>query len=171
VYDKTGICASIEKGISGRKGTQLAVDGLSDDDIRAILQRVKTFAVVGASAKSDRPSYGVMKFLLDKGYDVKPVNPGFAGKTIHDQLVFASLADLAAPVDVVDIFRASDAVPGIVREAIGQKDRLGISVIWMQLDIINEDAAAEARAAGLTVVMDRCPHIEIPRLLSRSRNE
>jgi hypothetical protein len=143
----------------------LSVDGLDDAEIRAILERVRTFAVVGASAKPDRPSYGVMRFLLDKGYIVKPVNPGIAGKTIHEQAVYASLAEVPAPVDVVDIFRASDAVPGIVREAISQKDRLGLSVIWMQLDIIHEDAAREARAAGLTVVMDRCPHIEIPRLM------
>jgi uncharacterized protein len=143
----------------------LAIDGLNDDDIRAILKRVKTFAVVGASQKPDRPSYEVMQFLLDEGYGVKPINPGIAGTAIHDQPVYASLADVPAPVDVVDIFRASDAVPGIVRDAIAQKDRLGISVIWMQLDIVNEDAAEEARAAGLTVVMDRCPHIEIPRLM------
>ena len=143
----------------------MSIDGLDDTEIRAILERVKTFAVIGASPKPDRPSYGVMRFLIDQGYVVKPVNPGIAGKTIHQQPVYASLADVPAPVDVVDIFRASDAVPGIVREAISQKDRLGLSVIWMQLDVINEDAAAEARAAGLTVVMDRCPHIEIPRLM------
>jgi uncharacterized protein len=142
----------------------LTSDGLGDDDIRAILKRVKTFAVVGASQKPDRPSYGVMEFLLDEGYAVKPINPGIAGSTILDQPVYARLAEVPAPVDVVDIFRASDAVPGIVKEAIAQKDRLGISVIWMQLDIINEEAAAQGRAAGLTVVMDRCPHIEIPRL-------
>jgi hypothetical protein len=146
----------------------LAIDGLSDDDIRAILKRVKTFAVVGASQKPDRPSYGVMKYLVDEGYGVKPINPGIAGSNILDQQVYASLADVPAPVDVVDIFRASHAVPEIVRDAIADKERLGIGVIWMQLDIINEDAAAEARAVGLTVVMDRCPHIEIPRLFSRS---
>lgn len=145
----------------------MAIDGLDDAEVRAILKRVKTFAVVGASQKPDRPSYGVMQYLLEEGYGVKPINPGFAGKTILDQLVYATLADVTPPVDVVDIFRASDAVPGIVREAIEQKDRLGISVIWMQLDVINEDAAAEARAAGLAVVMDRCPHIEIPRLFAR----
>lgn len=143
----------------------MKIDGLGDADIRAILQRVKTFAVIGASPKPERPSYGVMSFLIEEGYEVKPVNPGIAGKTIHDQSVYASLADVPGPIDVVDIFRASDAVPGIVREAIAQKDRLGLSVIWMQLGVINEDAAAEARAAGLTVVMDRCPHIEIPRLM------
>jgi predicted CoA-binding protein len=143
----------------------LSIDGLSDAEVRAILARVKTFAVIGASPKPERPSNGVMQFLIDQGYEVKPVNPGLAGNRIHDQPVYASLAEVPPPVDVVDIFRASDAVAGIVQDAIAQKDRLGIKVIWMQLDIINEDAAAEAREAGLEVVMDRCPHIEIPRLM------
>lgn len=143
----------------------MSIDGLDDKKIRSILTSVKTFAVIGASPNPERPSNGVMEFLLEEGYAVKPVNPGIAGKTIHGQPVYARLADVPAPVDVVDIFRASDAVPAIVREALAEKDRLGITVIWMQLDIINKDAAAEARAAGLTVVMDRCPHIEIPRLM------
>lgn len=143
----------------------MGIDGLDDKKIRSILTSVKTFAVIGASPNPERPSNGVMEFLLEEGYAVKPVNPGIAGKTIHGQPVYARLADVPAPVDVVDIFRASDAVPAIVREALAEKDRLGITVIWMQLDIINKDAAAEARAAGLTVVMDRCPHIEIPRLM------
>ncbi len=146
----------------------MAIDGLADADVRAILRHVKTFAVIGASPKAERPSYGVMRFLIDEGYVVKPVNPGVAGKTIHDQLAYASLADVPPPVDVVDIFRASDAVPAIVSEAIVEKDRLGITVIWMQLGVVNEQAAAEARAAGLTVVMDRCPKIEFARLISRS---
>lgn len=143
----------------------MTIDGLSDSEIREILTRLRTFAVVGASPKPERPSYGVMGFLIARGYKVKPVNPGFAGKTILDQLVYASLADVPAPVDVVDIFRASDAVPQIVREAIAQKERLSVKAIWMQLGVINEDAAAEARAAGLTVVMDRCPKIEFARLI------
>ncbi len=141
------------------------IDGLSDDDVRTILSRVKTFAVIGASEKPERPSNYVMRFLMDEGYIAKPVNPGLAGKTIHDQQVFATLADAPPPVDVVDVFRASDAVMGVVRDAIAAKERLGISVIWMQLGVINEEAAAEARAAGITVVMDRCPKIEIPRLM------
>lgn len=142
-----------------------SVDGLDDAEIRAILARVKTFAVVGASQKPVRPSYNVMRFLIAKGYTVKPVNPGIAGKTIHDQLVHATLADLLPPADVVDIFRNADAVPGIIREVIAEKDRLGVSVIWMQLGVVNEGAAAAARAAGLTVVMDRCPKIEFRRLM------
>ncbi|MBS0253448.1 MAG: CoA-binding protein [Proteobacteria bacterium] len=143
----------------------MTIDGLDDAAIRSVLTRVKTFAVVGASHKPERPSYDVMRFLLATGYAVKPVNPGIAGKTIHDQLVHATLADVPSPADVVDIFRTSDAVPGIISEVIAQKDRLGVSVIWMQLGVINEDAAAKARAAGLTVIMDRCPKIEIGRLM------
>lgn len=145
----------------------MTIDGLSDADVCGVLMRVKTFAMIGASPKQERPSFGVMRFLIDKGYLVKPVNPGIAGKTIHDQPVYARLADVPSPVDVVDIFRASDAVPGIVREAIAEQERLGISVIWMQLGVINDAAAAEARSAGLTVVMDRCPKIEFPRLIAR----
>lgn len=143
----------------------MSIDGVTDSEIQSILTRLKTFAVIGASPKPERPSYGVMAFLIARGFTVKPVNPGIAGKTILDQLVFASLADVPPPVDVVDVFRASDAVQEIVREAIAHKDRLGIKVIWMQLGVINEDAASEARAAGLTVVMDRCPKIEFARLM------
>jgi len=143
----------------------MSIDGLSDDDVRAVLQRAKTFAVVGASAKPERPSNGVMRFLIDQGYDVKPVNPGIAGKSIHGQLVYENLAAVPAPIDVVDVFRASDGVPEIVRDAIAVKKSTGASVIWMQLGVINEEAAASARAAGFTVIMDRCPKIEFARLM------
>lgn len=142
----------------------MSIDGLNDADIRAILERVKTFAVVGASAKPERPSYGVMGFLINRGYSVRPVNPGIAGKAIHEQEVYASLADVPPPVDVVDIFRAPAEALQVVRDAIALKDKLGASVIWMQLGVINEQAAAEARAAGFMVVMDRCPKIELSRL-------
>jgi len=142
----------------------MTVDGLSDDDIRAILRRVKTFAVVGASAKPERPSFGVMRFLIDRDYVVRPVNPGIAGKTIHNQEVYAGLTSVPAPVDVIDIFRAPEAALQVVRDAIEVKDKLGASVVWMQLGVINEQAAAEARAGGFTVVMDRCPKIELTRL-------
>ena len=145
----------------------MSIDGLSDADIRAILNRVKTFAVVGASAKPERPSYEVMGFLIKRGYLLRPVNPGIAGKTIHSQEVYASLADVPAPVDVVDIFRAPAAALQVVRDAIAVKDKLGATVIWMQLGVINEQAATEARAAGFTVVMDRCPKIELSRLTER----
>ena len=142
----------------------MSIDGLSDADIRAVLARVKTFAVVGASANSERPSNGVMSFLIREGYGVVPVNPGVAGKTIHGQEVYARLADVPPPVDVIDVFRAPSEVLQVVRDAIAVKDKLGATVIWMQLGVINEAAAAEARAAGFTVVMDRCPKIELSRL-------
>jgi len=142
----------------------MSIDGLSDTEIRAILERVKTFAVVGASAKPERPSYGVMGFLIARGYTVLPVNPGIAGKSIHGQEVYASLAEVPAPFDVIDIFRAPASVLQVARDAIAIKDKLGASVIWMQLGVINEQAAAEAREAGFTVVMDRCPKIELSRL-------
>lgn len=145
----------------------MSIDGLSDADVRAILERVKTFAVVGASAKAERPSYGVMGFLIKRGYVVRPVNPGIAGKTIHGQEVYASLAEVPAPVDVIDVFRTPDAALQVVRDAIAVKDKLGATVVWMQLGVINGQAAAEAQAAGFTVVMDRCPKIELSRLSGR----
>ncbi len=142
-----------------------ADDGLDDAAVRAILQRVKTFAVVGASPKPDRPSNYVMHFLIERGYTVRPVNPATAGETIHGETVYATLADVPAPIDVVDIFRTPEAALGVVREAIAVKDKLGATVVWMQLGVINVEAMAEARAAGFTVVMNRCPKIEIGRLL------
>jgi predicted CoA-binding protein len=143
----------------------MSIDGLSDDDVRGILKRVKTFAVVGASGKPERPSYGVMQYLIGRGYAVRPVNPGIAGKMIHGQDVYANLAAVPAPIDVVDIFRTPEAALQVVQDAIAAKDRLGATVIWMQLGVINEQAASEGRAAGFTVVMDRCPKIEYARLM------
>jgi predicted CoA-binding protein len=134
-------------------------DQTTDAAIRDILASTTRIALVGASNKPDRPSYGVMQFLLAQGYDVTPVNPGLAGQEILGRPVVASLAE-AAPLELVDIFRKSAEVVGPVAEAI----RLGAKTIWMQLGVVNEAAAATARAAGLTVVMDRCPAIEIPRL-------
>ncbi|HEX3674320.1 MAG TPA: CoA-binding protein [Rhizomicrobium sp.] len=136
----------------------------TDDVLKSILRSTKTIAMVGASGNEMRPSYFAMKYLLDKGFKVIPINPGMVGKTILDQPVYGSLKDAPAPVDMVDIFRASDAAPGIVREALGEKDRLGIKTIWMQLGVVNEEAASLAREAGLAVVMDRCPKIEYGRL-------
>jgi predicted CoA-binding protein len=130
--------------------------------ISGILRAVKTIAVVGASANDVRPSYFVMKYMLDKGYQVIPVNPGQAGKQILGRTVYASLHDIPDPVDMVDIFRASNAVPGIVDEAL-VLDPLP-KVIWMQLTVRHEEAAARAEAAGLHVVMNRCPKIEYARL-------
>jgi predicted CoA-binding protein len=131
--------------------------------IKSILRSTKTIAMVGASGNEMRPSYFAMKYLLDKGFLIHPINPGMAGKQILGRTVYASLKDVPAPVDMVDIFRDSKAALGIVDEALAEKDRLGIKVIWMQLGIINEEAAAKATEAGLTVIMDRCPKIEYGR--------
>jgi predicted CoA-binding protein len=137
----------------------MTIDGLTDDDIRAILARTRRVALVGASNRPERASYGVMGFWLARGIEVVPVNPGLAGQKIHGQTVVASLQD-ATPLDLVDVFRASDSIGSVAAEAV----RLGAKTFWMQLGIINEGAANEARRAGLTVVMDRCPKIEVPRL-------
>jgi predicted CoA-binding protein len=131
-----------------------------DSLIKSILRSVKTIAMVGASGNEMRPSYFAMMYLLTKGYVVHPVNPGMAGKKILGQTVYASLKDVPAPVDMVDIFRTADVAPQIVREALAEKDRLGIKVIWMQLGVISEEAEKLAKDAGLTVIMDRCPKIE-----------
>lgn len=139
-------------------------DRYSDDYIADILREVRVFAFVGASAKSIRPSYFAMKYMLAKGYAVHPINPGHEGEQILGQSVFATLADVPAPVDVVDIFRNSDAALGVTRDAIALKDKLGIKVVWMQLGVRSDGAAAEAEAAGLKVVMNRCPKIEYGRL-------
>jgi len=139
-------------------------DRYDDAYIAAILNGVKTVAMVGASANINRPSYFVMKYLLGKGYSVIPVNPALAGKEILGQTVAVSLADIEQPVDMIDVFRNSDAALGIVRDAIALKDKLGLTVIWMQLSVRNDEAAAEAEAAGLKVVMNRCPKIEYGRL-------
>ena len=134
-------------------------DGQADATIRAILENTRRIAVVGASAKPWRPSHGVMRFLLDCGYDVTPVNPGLAGQTIHGRPVVAHLEE-AAPLDMVDVFRNSAHAGTAVDAAI----RSGARVVWMQLGVIDHAAAERARAAGLTVVMDRCPVIEARRL-------
>jgi len=139
-------------------------DAYSDDYIAGILGAVRVFAFIGASANTSRPSYFAMKYLLGKGYTVHPVNPGYAGQTILGQHVYATLADVPAPVDVVDIFRNSQAALGITRDAIALKHKLGVNVVWMQLGVRNDEAAAEGEAAGLRVVMNRCPKIEYGRL-------
>src|SRR4051812_5216071 len=136
----------------------------SDELIKSVLRATKVIAMVGASGNEMRPSYFAMKYLLMKGYIIHPVNPGLAGKEILGQRVYASLKEVPAPVDMVDIFRAAEAAPDIVREALAEKDRLGLKTIWMQLGVINEEAAETGRAAGLTVIMDRCPKIEYGRL-------
>jgi predicted CoA-binding protein len=139
-------------------------DSYPDSYIAGILQEAKSFAMVGASANIRRPSYFVLKYLLAKGYRAFPINPGQAGGEICSQKFFARLADLKEPVDVVDIFRNSEAALGIVRDAIALKDKLGIKVIWMQLGVRNDEAAALAETRGLKAVMNRCPKIEYGRL-------
>lgn len=137
-------------------------DTYSQDYISGILNSVRTIAMVGASANDVRPSFFVLKYLIAKGFTVHPVNPGQAGKEILGQRVYARLSDISHPIDMVDIFRASDAVPAIVDEAL-TLDPLP-KVIWMQLGVRNEEAAAKAEAAGLKVVMNRCPKIEYGKL-------
>jgi predicted CoA-binding protein len=130
--------------------------------IAGILNEVKTIAMVGASANEVRPSFFVLKYLLNKGFSVFPVNPGHAGKEILGRMTYAKLADIPEPIDMVDIFRASAAVAPIVDEALAL-DPLP-KVIWMQLTVRNDEAAAKAEAAGVKVVMNRCPKIEYGRL-------
>ncbi|MBS0473147.1 MAG: CoA-binding protein [Proteobacteria bacterium] len=131
-----------------------------DTLIKSILRSTKTIAMVGASGNEMRPSYFAMMYLLAKGYVVHPVNPGMVGKKILGQSVYGSLSEVPAPVDMVDIFRTADMAPDIVREAIAEKDRLGIKTVWMQLGVISEEAERLAKEAGFTVIMDRCPKIE-----------
>jgi predicted CoA-binding protein len=139
-------------------------DAYPDSYIRGILNSAKTIAMVGISPKNNRPSYFVFKYLQARGYRMIPVNPGQAGKAILGQKVYAKLADIPEPVDVIDIFRASEHVSPIVREALALKRKP--QVIWMQLNVRNDEAARLAEAAGLTVVMNRCPKIEYGRLSS-----
>ena len=137
-------------------------DSYDNAYIANILNSVKTIAMVGASANEVRPSWFVLKYLLDKGFAVIPVNPGYAGREILGRMVYARLADIPEPIDMVDVFRASDAVPGIVTDALAL-DPLP-KVIWTQLTVRNDEAAARAEAAGIKVVMNRCPKIEYGRL-------
>lgn len=131
-----------------------------DQVIADTLRRVKTIAVVGASNKTQRASYGVMRFLQARGYRCIPVNPQLAGQTLLGETVHADLASIGEPVDMVDVFRNSADAGPVVDEAIA----IGATVVWMQLGVINPEAAERGCAAGLTVIMDRCPAIEIPRL-------
>ncbi|MEP7006166.1 MAG: CoA-binding protein [Sphingomonas bacterium] len=132
----------------------------SDADIKALLEQTRTIAMVGASDRPDRPSHRVMQTLQAHGYRVIPVNPQITGEHIHGEFVFRDLNQLGDPIDLVDIFRNSAAAG----EAVDQAIAAGAKAIWMQLGVINEEAAARAEAAGLKVVMNRCPAIEIPRL-------
>ena len=132
----------------------------ADADIAALLDETRTIAVIGASDRPHRPSYGVMRTLQGWGYRVLPVNPQITGETIHGEYVWRELAQIGEPIDLVDIFRRSDAAG----EAVDQAIAAGAKAVWLQLGVVNEAAAARAEAAGLKVVMDRCPAIELPRL-------
>lgn len=131
-----------------------------DDEIKALLEETRTIAMIGASDRPDRPSYGVMAYLQSRGYRVIPVNPQITGEHIHGEFVFRELSQIGEPIDMVDIFRRSGAAGKAVDEAIAA----GAKSVWLQIGVINHEAAARAEAAGLKVVMDRCPKIEIPRL-------
>jgi predicted CoA-binding protein len=132
----------------------------ADQDIADLLRTAKTIAMVGASDRPDRPSHGVMRFLLSRGYDVIPVNPQLAGQRIHDRPVVATLAEIHEPIDIVDIFRNSAAAGPVIDEAIAA----GAKAVWTQLGVFNDEAVARAEGAGLKAVVNRCPAIEIPRL-------
>src|SRR3982074_1443605 len=137
-------------------------DAYPDSYIRGILNTVKSIAIVGISPKDNRPSYFAFKYLLERGYHMIPVNPGQAGREILGQKVYAKLADIPEPVDMVDIFRAAQYATGVVKEALALNPRP--QVIWMQLGVRNDEAARLAEEAGLKVVMNRCPKIEYGRL-------
>jgi len=137
-------------------------DAYDNAYIAGILNSVKTIAMIGASANDVRPSYFVLKYLLGKGFSVFPINPGHAGKEILGRMTYASLADVPEPIDMVDVFRNASAVPGIVEEVM-KLDPLP-KVIWMQLGVRHDEAAASAEAAGIKVVMNRCPKIEYGKL-------
>src|SRR3546814_9891518 len=136
----------------------------SNAELLAILRNTRSNAIVGASPKWNRPSSFAMKYLQEKGFRVIPVNPGHAGKEILGETVYASLSDIPASFDMVDIFRNSEAAGPVTDEAIAIAEEKGIKVVWMQLGVTNHAAAARARAAGPTVVMDRCPKIAFGRL-------
>jgi predicted CoA-binding protein len=148
--------------LANHTGFSVNHDAYPDSYIRNILTSVKTIAVVGASNNEARPSYFLLKYLLGKRYQAIPVNPGLAGKSILGQTVYGHLADIPVPVDMVEVFRRSDAVPGIVDEVLAMAPRP--KVLWLQLGIRDDASAARAEAAGLKVVMDRCAKIEYGRL-------
>jgi predicted CoA-binding protein len=131
-----------------------------DDYLRDILEGTQTIALVGASPRHERPSHRVMAYLQRRGYRAIPVNPNAAGGTINGEKVYASLAEVPEPIDMVDVFRRTDAAGGVVDQAI----TIGAKVVWMQLGVRDDAAAARAEAHGMKVVMNRCPAIEIPRL-------
>jgi predicted CoA-binding protein len=131
-----------------------------DKDIAELLGRARTIAMIGASDRPDRPSYGVMKFLQGHGYRVFPVNPTITGEHVHGEYVWRELSQIGEPIDIVDIFRNSEAAGDAADQAIAA----GAKAVWMQLGVVNKEAAERAEAAGLKVVMNRCPKIEVMRL-------
>ena len=131
-----------------------------DEDIAELLTNARTIAMVGASDRPNRPSHGVMRFLQDHGYRVIPVNPQITGEHVHGEFVWRELSQIGLPIDIVDIFRRPEAAGDAVDQAIF----VGAKAVWLQIGVVNHDAAARAEAAGLKVVMDRCPKIEIARL-------
>ncbi len=137
-------------------------EAYSDAYVRGVLSSTETIAMVGASANAARPSYGVMQFLLQRGFRVTPINPGLAGQDLQGQKVYASLDDVPHAIDMVDVFRASNAVAALVDEIL-QLPTLP-KVLWMQLGVFDAEAAAKAEAKGIKVVMNRCPVIEMHRL-------
>ena len=143
------------------------MESYDDQFLKTVLQRTKTVAVVGVSMNTVRPSYYVARYLGLKGYKVIPVNPGHAGKTLFGSTVRASLSEISEPVDMVDIFRRSEAVPPIVDEALEHLP--GLKTIWMQIGVEHAEAAATACAAGVDVIMNRCPKIEYQRLFGELR--
>lgn len=140
----------------------MAIDGKTDDDITRILEETRTIAVVGASQNPSRAVYGVMGFLIGRGYEVYPINPGLAGQELQGRKVYASLADVPAEIDMVDVFRNSEAAGDTIDEALALP--VLPKAIWLQLGVINEAGFKRAEAKGVKVVMDRCPAIEGPRL-------
>jgi predicted CoA-binding protein len=131
-----------------------------DEEIADLLMSARTIAMIGASDRPERPSYGVMKFLQDHGYRVLPVNPTITGEHVHGEYVWRDLSQIGVPIDIVDVFRRPDAAGEAVDDAIAA----GAKAVWMQLGVVNQEAAERAEAAGLMVVMNRCPKIEIVRL-------
>jgi predicted CoA-binding protein len=140
----------------------MAMDGKSDDDITRILEETRTIAVVGASQNPARPVYGVMGFLIGRGYEVYPINPGLAGQELQGRMVYASLADVPTEIDMVDVFRNSEAAGDTIDEALALP--VPPKTIWLQLGVINQAGFDRAEAKGVRMVMDRCPAIEAPRL-------